>query len=94
MRTNTAGANLNREWMTPSPESQPEVFLVRNKIHEVGCDMFFDIHGDEALPYVFVAGNQIIEGFGEEVIAVQKEFIERFKEASPDFQESSRLSRQ
>ena len=48
LRTNAAGANLNREWMTPTLERSPEVLCVKNKIHEVGCDMFFDIHGDEA----------------------------------------------
>ncbi len=88
LRTNAAGANLNREWMTPSLATSPEVFHVRNKMHEVGCDMFFDIHGDEALPYVFVAGNQMIAGIGAEVIAQQKDFIARFKEASPDFQDA------
>jgi len=87
LRTNAAGANLNREWMTPSLETSPEVFHVRRKIHEVGCDLFFDIHGDEALPYVFVAGNQMIEGISAELVAEQKEFIANFKEASPDFQD-------
>jgi murein tripeptide amidase MpaA len=87
LRTNAAGANLNREWMTPSVETSPEVLYVRNKMHEVGCDMFFDIHGDEALPYVFVAGNQMIEGINPDVIAKQKEFIAHFMEASPDFQD-------
>jgi murein tripeptide amidase MpaA len=87
LRTNAAGANLNREWMTPSLESSPEVFLVKNKIHQIGCDLFFDIHGDEALPYVFVAGNEMLEGFTAEQLAQQREFIEHFKQASPDFQD-------
>jgi murein tripeptide amidase MpaA len=86
LRTNAAGANLNREWMAPSLETSPEVFVVRNKMHEVGCDMFFDIHGDEALPYVFVAGSEMLEGFTEGQMAEQAAFLENFKLASPDFQ--------
>ena len=87
LRTNAAGANLNREWMTPTPERSPEVLCVRNKIHETGCDMFFDIHGDEALPYNFVAGNEMLNNFSAARAAQQQAFIERYKEASPDFQD-------
>ncbi|WP_334186772.1 M14 family metallopeptidase [Noviherbaspirillum sp.] len=86
LRTNAAGANLNREWMAPSPERSPEVYAVRNKIHETGCDVFLDVHGDEALPYVFVAGCEMLEGFSAEQAAEQQEFIEAFRMASPDFQ--------
>ncbi|WP_394780644.1 M14-type cytosolic carboxypeptidase [Undibacterium sp.] len=86
LRTNAAGANLNREWMTPSMETSPEVFLVKNKIHETGCDLFLDIHGDEALPYVFVAGSEMLAGFSDKQAAQQKEFVDSFVAASPDFQ--------
>lgn len=86
LRTNAAGANLNREWMVPSMQRSPEVFLVRNKIHETGCDLFLDIHGDEALPYVFVAGCEMLDGFSEQQAAEQQAFIEDFLRASPDFQ--------
>ena len=86
LRTNAAGANLNREWMKPSSERSPEVLCVKNKIHEVGCDMFFDIHGDEALPYNFVAGNEMLNDFTPERAAHQTAFIERYIAASPDFQ--------
>ena len=87
LRTNAAGANLNREWMEPSPERSPEVFLVRNKLQETGVDVFFDIHGDEGLPYVFVAGGEMLPGFSESQKAAQDAFIASFKRASPDFQD-------
>lgn len=86
LRTNAAGANLNREWVAPSLETSPEVFVVKNKIHETGCDLFLDIHGDEALPYVFVAGSEMLEGFSAQQAAEQRAFIDNFKRASPDFQ--------
>ena len=87
LRTNAAGANLNREWMEPDPERSPEVFAVRDAIHAIGCDMFFDIHGDEALPYVFVAGCEMLPGFTARQATEQAAFIEAFKRASPDFQD-------
>lgn len=86
LRTNAAGANLNREWMTPSLESSPEVWYVKNKIHETGCDLFLDIHGDEGLPYVFVAGSEMLEGFSQQQADEQQRFIEQFLRASEDFQ--------
>ena len=86
LRTNAAGANLNREWMTPSIEKSPEVYFVKKKIEEVGCDLFLDVHGDEALPYVFVAGSEMLEGFSEQQMKEQTAFVNSFCAASPDFQ--------
>ncbi|MBA5606504.1 carboxypeptidase family protein [Duganella sp. FT3S] len=87
LRTNAAGANLNREWMNPTMARSPEVFLVREKMHEVGCDLFLDVHGDEGLPYVFVAGSESLPEFTAEQAAAQQKFIADFKIASPDFQD-------
>ena len=86
LRTNAVGVNLNREWMTPSMTHSPEVFTVRQMMHQTGCDLFLDIHGDEALPYVFVAGSEMLEGFSEEQAAQQKKFVDSLVQASPDFQ--------
>lgn len=86
LRTNAAGANLNREWMTPSIETSPEVYYVKKKIEEVGCDLFLDIHGDEGLPYVFVAGSEMLEGFSAKQMQEQTAFVDSFCAASPDFQ--------
>jgi murein tripeptide amidase MpaA len=87
LRTNAAGANLNREWMNPSMERSPEVCLVLNKMKAIGCDLFLDIHGDEGLPYVFVAGSESLETFGDKELAEQQRFIDDLKIASPDFQD-------
>jgi murein tripeptide amidase MpaA len=62
------------------------VLVVRDAIHALGCDMFFDIHGDEALPYVFVAGSEMLPNFGERQAREQRAFVEHFLAASPDFQ--------
>ena len=86
LRTNAAGANLNREWLAPSVERSPEVKCVRDAMHATGCDAFFDIHGDENLPYVFVAGCEMLPGFSERHAAEQDAFSADFRSASPDFQ--------
>ena len=87
LRTNAAGANLNREWNTPTMERSPEVFLVKQKMKETGCDLFLDVHGDEGLPYVFVAGSGALPTFTAEQKAQEKKFSDDFKIASPDFQD-------
>jgi murein tripeptide amidase MpaA len=86
LRTNATGANLNREWVTPSVERSPEVLAVRDMIHATGCDLFLDVHGDEGLPYVFVAGSEMLEGFDTKQADQQQQFLEAWKIASPDFQ--------
>ena len=86
LRTNAAGANLNREWNTPSMARSPEVFLVKQKMHETGCDLFLDVHGDEGLPYVFVAGSGALPTFTAQQAAQEQQFSADFCSASPDFQ--------
>lgn len=86
LRTNAAGANLNREWLEPTAERSPEVKVVRDAIHATGCAAFFDIHGDENLPYVFVAGCEMLPDFSERQRAGQELFSADFAAASPDFQ--------
>jgi murein tripeptide amidase MpaA len=86
LRTNAAGANLNREWLEPSPARSPEVMAVRDAIHATGCAAFFDIHGDEDLPYVFIAGGEMLPGFDDRRAAEQTAFAADFRAASPDFQ--------
>ena len=87
LRTSATGANLNREWMDPSAERSPEVLAVRDAMLASGVDFFIDVHGDEALPYVFVAGSEMLPGFTAEQGRAQAAFIAAFKAASPDFQD-------
>jgi len=86
LRTNAAGANLNREWLAPSVERSPEVLAVKDAIHATGCEAFFDIHGDENLPYVFVAGCEMLPDFTPRQAADQDAFRAALRLASPDFQ--------
>ncbi|WP_201594209.1 M14 family metallopeptidase [Psychrobacter vallis] len=86
LRTNAVGTNLNREWSNPSLEKSPEVFHVINKMEETGVDLFYDVHGDEALPYVFLAGSQGTPSYSERLAGLRDTFSEVLKLASADFQ--------
>ena len=86
-RTNAAGADLNREWQNPSPERSPEVYAVRQKMHETGVDLFLDIHGEEALPYVFAAGCEGNPSYNARLAALEAVFKTSLRQASPDFQD-------
>ncbi len=88
LRTNAAGANLNREWQTPSMESSPEVYLVREKMLQEGGDLFLDIHGDEALPYNFVAGCEGNPSYNDYHANLEAVFKQSYMQASPDFQDT------
>jgi len=87
LRTNAAGANLNREWMQPTVERSPEVLHVRAAMHVSGVDALLDVHGDEALPYVFVDGCERLATFTPKQDALQRAFGAAFRQASPDFQQ-------
>ena len=87
LRTNAAGANLNREWLAPTLEKSPEVYYVREKMRATGVDLFLDIHGDEAIPYVFVAGTEGVPAYNERFAVLEAQFKAAFAAASPDFQD-------
>lgn len=87
LRANAAGANLNREWASPTPEHSPEVLAVEQMMQETGVDFFLDVHGDEALPYVFVAGSEGNPGYSERLDRLGENFKTALKAASPDFQD-------
>ena len=86
LRTNAVGTNLNREWANPSLEKSPEVFHVINKMEETGVDLFYDVHGDEALPYVFLAGSQGTPSYNDRLAHLRDKFSKVLKLASADFQ--------
>ncbi|CAM4146458.1 M14 family metallopeptidase [Pseudoalteromonas byunsanensis] len=87
LRTNAAGINLNREWQTPSLEKSPEVYHVLNKMHETGVDMYLDIHGDEALPYNFVAGGEGIPSYDARIKELEDTFKAALLTITPEFQD-------
>ncbi|MFZ5610029.1 MAG: M14 family metallopeptidase [Pseudomonadota bacterium] len=86
LRTNAVGANLNREWETPTAERSPEVLLVRNKMDETGVDFCLDVHGDEALPYNFIAGFDGVPSVTAHMEQALADYVAALARLSPDFQ--------
>ena len=67
-------------------EYSPEVFLVRQKMQQTGLDFCLDVHGDEALPYNFIAGAEGIPSWNEQRQAELDHYQQALVNASPDFQ--------
>ena len=86
LRTNAAGINLNREWADPSADNSPEVLAIRNAMDESGLDFAIDVHGDEAIPAVFLAGFQGIPSWTEAQQAGYDRYAAILQARSPDFQ--------
>ncbi len=87
LRTNAVGTNLNREWLTPSIEKSPEVYFVTKMMKETGVDMFLDIHGDEAIPYNFVAGCEGIKSYDKRHHDLEEAFKAAYAAITPEFQD-------
>lgn len=87
LRTNACGANLNREWLEPTMERSPEVYLVREQMLKIGVDMFLDVHGDEALPYNFVAGSEGVPSYDARIKSLEDKFKAAYGTVTPEFQD-------
>jgi len=86
LRTNAVGTNLNREWAEPSAEKSPEVLAIRNAMDETGVDLAMDIHGDEAIPAVFLAGFEGIPSWSDEQGERYYRYQRILERRTPDFQ--------
>ena len=87
LRCNAAGANLNREWETPTIERSPEVFFTRAAMDRSGVDFCLDVHGDEELPYNFLSGAEGIPGYADSRLpALCEQFAASYERANPDLQ--------
>ena len=86
LRTNAAGINLNREWSAPSAEKSPEVLCIRGAMDESGVDFAIDVHGDEAIPAVFLAGFHGIPSWTEQQQAGYDRYAAILDRRTPDFQ--------
>ena len=92
MRANGVGANLNREWCdspnypAPTLKNSPEVYGVLQAMKETGVDICLDVHGDEELPYNFLAGSEESQNWGPRLQALHGSFVAAYSRANPDMQ--------
>lgn len=81
-RMNAAGVDLNREWLEPTVEKSPEVLCVRQQMQTTGVDFCLDAHGDENIPYVFLAARELTD----RIESLRARFKTEFLAATPEFQ--------
>ena len=86
LRTNALGANLNREWNVATRDRSPEVHCVRAAMEADPPALCLDVHGDEALPYNFIAGAEGIPGYTDGQAAQLALFLDAYTSATPEFQ--------
>ena len=92
LRVNSCGANLNREWAptgeydAPTLARSPEVFHALAAMDATGVDFFADVHGDEELPFTFIAGCEGLPIWGPRIKALQGAFLGAYSRANPDMQ--------
>ena len=86
LRTNAAGINLNREWDNPTAEKSPEVLAIRDAMDRTGVDFAMDVHGDEAIPGVFLAGFEGIPSLKPEQSEGYNRYQAILDHRTPDFQ--------
>ena len=86
LRTNAAGANLNREWANPTLDRSPEIVHVLNAMNETGIDFAMDVHGDESLPHNFIAGFEGIPSLTQRQLTLLNDYTAILDRTSADFQ--------
>jgi len=100
LRTNANGHNLNREWAptgssssstddfydAPTLERSPEVYYTLKEMDETGCDVFLDIHGDEELPFNFLAGSEGCPNWSERLLRLHGAFLACYARDNSDMQ--------
>ncbi|MEC3910249.1 M14-type cytosolic carboxypeptidase [Sphingobium sp. CR2-8] len=86
LRTNAVGVNLNREWHEPTADRSPEVLLVRDAMDATGVDFAMDVHGDEAIAAVFIAGFEGIPSITDRQVALYHRYRDTLAARTPDFQ--------
>jgi murein tripeptide amidase MpaA len=86
LRCNAKGQNLNRDWHDPNPDVSPEVYHLRNKMDEKGLDFSLDCHGDETLPYNFIACFEGVPELNQYNLDTAYIFGNELEKTNPDFQ--------
>lgn len=88
LRTNACGANLNREWLEPSADRSPEVFLAQKVMRTLGkLDVMLDVHQDEEKPYSFISKTPLgTPSCTPELRKLHFDFKAAYARACPDFE--------
>ncbi|MBK8251533.1 MAG: hypothetical protein IPK82_02550 [Polyangiaceae bacterium] len=88
-RSNAAGCDLNRSWNAPNLVSTPETFCIAQAIRQSGVDLFIDLHGDESVPHVFMAGCEGNPSFSARIASLEADFAGLLAERNAAFSEDA-----
>jgi murein tripeptide amidase MpaA len=84
-RTNVAGRDINRAWLSPTRDTTPEIVAVRRMLEATGVDLFLDVHGDESAPCSFAIGCEGNPSYSERLWRLEKLFTENLAQAEDAF---------
>jgi murein tripeptide amidase MpaA len=85
-RGNAVGANLNREWVSPSKERSPEVLCVRDRMEAVGVDFCLDCHADAELTCNFIWPSTNVPTWSEARWPLFDAFQRQWAASNPDYE--------
>jgi murein tripeptide amidase MpaA len=85
-RTNAAGRDLNRAWGDCNRVDSPEIACIRARMEATGVDFFLDIHGEESIPYCFVAPSEGIPSLTPSMVELRRAFQNGLLSRFPPFQ--------
>ena len=68
------------------PFRRVQVYHVLKEMDRTGVDFFVDVHGDEALPFAFLAGSEGLSVWGSRMAALHGAFVNAYARANPDMQ--------
>lgn len=80
------GNNKDEVYEAPTLERSPEVYHVLRHMEQTGCDAFLDVHGDEALPFNFLAGSQGMGVWDKRLESLHGAFLASYGRANGDMQ--------
>ncbi|KAL3817394.1 hypothetical protein ACHAXA_011023 [Cyclostephanos tholiformis] len=70
----------------PTLERSPEAYHVLREMDRTGVDAFLDVHGDEGLPFVFLAGSQGTSVWGKRLECLHGTFLSSYERCNRDVQ--------
>lgn len=79
-------SSTSEMYEAPTLHRSPEVYYLLKHMDETGCDAFLDIHGDEALPFNFLAGSQGMTVWGKRLESLHGAFLASYERANSDMQ--------
>ena len=86
LRTNAAGANLNREWLDRRASAVPKSFTCAPRCRRPASTRSSTSTATKALPYVFTDGNERLPTYTPRMAALERGFADALVAANPDFQ--------